>query len=363
MNKIYACVYGCPSNIADCEIALCLLKQASFEIVDNANRSDLNIIFTCIVKTPTEQRMIHLIKELTKLNKPLIVTGCMPKTEQRVIERINPQASLLGPNSIEKIVNVARATLEGKKVIFTEDLRKPKLCLPRVRKNSNIGIIEISNGCLSNCSYCQVKFARGKLFSYPVEKIVEEAKLAIKNGCKELWITSQDNGCYGKDIGTNLPKLLDEICKIEGDFSVRVGMMNPSHTKQILDDLVHVYKIKKIQKFLHLPVQSGSDRILQLMKRGYVVKDFIEIVEKFRKEIPDLFLSTDIIVGFPEETNEDFQATVELLKKIKPNKVNISKFGARPRTEALKMKQLDVKTINDRSKMLHELVKNNFTSS
>jgi MiaB-like tRNA modifying enzyme len=286
----------------------------------------------------------------------------MPKIEQRLIEKLNPQASLVGPDSIEKIVDVTRVTLEGRKIIFTEDLKKPKLCLPRERKNPSIGIIEISNGCLSNCSYCCVKFARGKLFSYPVEKIVEEARQAVKNGCKELWITSQDNSCYGKDIDSSLPELLKEICKIEGEFSVRVGMMNPLYAKNILDELIEVSKDEKIIKFLHLPVQSGSDKILKLMNRGYVVKDFVEIVEKFRKEIPDLFLSTDVIVGFPGETEEDFQKTVELMRKIKPSKINISKFGARPMTEAAKMKQLDNKTINERSKLLHELVKNNFTS-
>lgn len=362
MKKIYASVYGCPTNIADYEMALGLLKENDFEIVDTPAKSDLNIIFTCVVKNPTEQRMIHLIKKFTKLDKPLIVAGCMPRIEQKLIEKINPLASLVGPDSIEKIVDVTRVTLEGRKVIFIEDLKKPKLCLPRARKNSNIGIIEISNGCLSNCSYCCVKFARGKLFSYPVEKIVEEARQAVKNGCKELWITSQDNSCYGKDIDTSLPELLKEICKIEGKFSVRVGMMNPFHLKEILDEMIHVYQNEKILKFLHLPVQSGSDRILKLMNREYAVKDFIEVVEKFRKEILDLFLSTDVIVGFPGETEEDFQKTVELMKKIKPNKINISKFGARPMTEAAKMKQLDNKIINERSKLLHELVKNNFTS-
>jgi MiaB-like tRNA modifying enzyme len=356
-NKIYSEVYGCSANVADYEIALGLLKKAGFELVNNKEESNLNIIFTCTVKQPSTNRMIHKIRELTKLNKPLIVAGCMPKTDYKIIEKINPKASMLGPDSIEKIVNVACATIEGKKIVFLKNLRKPKLCLPRVRKNSVIGIVPISTGCLSNCSYCSVKFARGKLFSYPVKMIVEEANQAINNGCRELYITSQDNGCYGKDINSSLPELLNKICEVEGKFFIRVGMVNPLHIKQILNELIDVYRNEKIFKFLHLPVESGSDNILELMNRGYKVKDFISIVEKFRKKFPLLTLSTDVIVGFPEETERDFNKTLELIEKTKPDIVNISKFGSRPRTEAAKMRQLDRKIINKRSIILTKLVK------
>lgn len=355
--KIFIETYGCPSNKADSEIMVGLLKESGFDITDSPEKSDINIINTCVVKTPTEQRMIHRIRKLTELGKPLVIAGCMPKTEKRIIERINPKASLLGPDSIEKIVDVAYATMQGKKVVFLEDLRRPKVCLPRIRKNPKIGIVEISSGCLSNCSYCIVKFARGRLHSYPVEKIVDEVKRAIKDGCTEIWLTSQDNGCYGLDIGNSLPELLNEVCKVDGDFTIRVGMMNPTHVKQITDELIDAYKDKKILKFLHLPVQSGSNKILKSMKRGYTVEDFLHIVKKFRKEFPGIRLVTDIIVGFPGETEYDFKKTIELIKKIKPNKVNISKFMPRPGTEAEKMKQLDVKTIKKRSVLLANLVK------
>jgi len=357
MVRIYSEVYGCSSNTADQEIVLGLLKKAGFGITNAIENSDMVIIFTCTVKSPTVNRMIYKIKEFTKLDKPMIIAGCMPKTEKRVIENINPKASMLGPNSIEKIVEIAKLTLKDKKTIFTEDLKKPKLCLPRVRKNPIINITPISSGCLSNCSYCSVKFARGKLFSYPIEMIVNEVKNSIKDGCKEIWLTSQDNGCYGFDMGMRLAELLRKICEIDGKFLVRVGMMNPLHTRKILDDLIKVYKNEKIFKFLHLPVESGSDKILDLMKRGYKVKDFINIVRKFRKDIPNLTLSTDIIVRFPSETERDFRKTIELIEKIRPDIVNISKFGSRPRTEAAKMKQLDRNIVNKRSPILHKLVK------
>jgi MiaB-like tRNA modifying enzyme len=358
MKKVYASVYGCPSNIADYEIALGLLKRAGFEIVGDAKKSDLNLIFTCVVKAPSENRMIEKIQQLTKLDKPLIVAGCMTKTSQRMIEKINPNASLLGPDSIEHVAEVVRAALEGKKVIFVSDERKTKLSLSRLRKNKNVGIITISTGCNQSCSYCCVRFARGKLFSYPVNGILADVKQAIKDGCEEIWLTSQDNDSYSYNE-VKLPQLLKEVCKIPGDFKIRVGMMNPTYIKneKLLCDLIESYKNDKVQKFLHIPVQSGSDRILRAMKRGYTVAEFEKIVEQLRKEIPEIYISTDIIVGFPSESKTDFNQTVELIKRMKPNKVNISKFGARPGTEAAKMKQMPVETINERSRKLYEVVK------
>ena len=357
MKKICILTYGCAANFADSEIMAGLLKEKGFEIVNNPKKCDLIILNTCIVKTPTENRMIHKIKELTKLGKPLIVAGCMPVVEKNIIEKINPKASLIGPYSIEKVVFAVEKTLKGKKIVLVEEKKLVKTCFPRLRKNPVIHILTISQGCLSNCSYCVVKFARGNLKSYTLEEIVKEAREAIKNGCKEIWITSQDNACYGKDIKTDLSELLNEICKIEGKFFVRVGMMNPFHLKPILSKIIKTYKNPKIFKFLHLPVQSGSNRILKLMKRGYKVKDFLSIVKKFRKEIPELTLSTDIIVGFPTESEKDFEKTLKLIEKVKPDIVNISKFGKRPKTKAGEMEQIDRKTINKRSKIISELVR------
>lgn len=356
MIKVFSECYGCSASLSDNEIMLGLLKQAGFRVVNTVEDSDINLIVTCSVKAPTEQRMIYRIKELTKINKPLIVAGCMPKVEKEVIERINPHASLLGPDSIEKIVDVVQAAISGKKVIFLKDLKKPKLCLPRFSKNPAIHIAQISTGCDLNCSYCIVKLAKSRLFSYPASTIIEDIRQAVDNGVKEVWITSQDNASYDSN-GLRLPQLLDEICKIEGEFFVRVGMMNPLHVKEILDELIEIYKNEKIFKFLHLPLQSVSNRLLQLMNRKYTVKDFIDIVEKFRKEIPQLTLSTDVIVGFPTEDDDDFNLTDRLVKRMKFDIVNISKFGARPGTTASKMKQLDIKTVNERSAKLHNLVK------
>ncbi|MEM2210742.1 MAG: tRNA (N(6)-L-threonylcarbamoyladenosine(37)-C(2))-methylthiotransferase [Nitrososphaerales archaeon] len=355
--RAYIEVYGCSANVADCEMIMGLLKEAGFQFVNNEYEADVNLIVTCTVKTPTSQRMVYRIKKLTETKKPLIVAGCMPKTEKQLIERINPHASLVGPNAIHKIVDAAINAIHGCESVFIEDLNIPKLHLPRVRVNPIIGIIEIANGCLSKCSFCQVKLARGNLISYSISDIVREARDSINEGCKELWITSQDNGCYGMDIGTNLPQLLNELCKIDGNFYIRVGMMNPQFTLKILNELIEVYKNPKIFKFLHLPLQSGSDRILRLMRRGYTSEQFLYIVQKFKSEINHLTLSTDVIVGFPTEDDEDFQMTINLLEQAKPDIVNISRFGPRPGTEAAHFPQLSNELIKKRSKELHQITR------
>ncbi|MGC8811982.1 MAG: tRNA (N(6)-L-threonylcarbamoyladenosine(37)-C(2))-methylthiotransferase [Candidatus Aenigmatarchaeota archaeon] len=358
MKKIFFISFGCASNQADSEIMKGLLNK-NFELTENLEESDLVIINTCVVKTPTEKRMINKVKEFTKLKKPLIVAGCMTKTEREIIERINPKASLIGPDSLEKIVEATELTLKGEKVVFLKDSRKPKLCLPRIQANPIIRIIQIAEGCAwHNCSYCIVKLARGKIFSYPLDLIKKEAEQAIKEGDKEIWLTSQDTSSYGFDRGKlELPLLLEEICKLEGKFFVRVGMMNPLFTKKILEDLVQSYKNEKIFKFLHLPIQSFSEKILEEMKRGYKPKDALEIIEKFSNSFPNLTLSTDIMVGFPSESEEDFEKTLGFIEKVKPDVVNISKFGPRPRTEAAKMKQLPNHIVKKRSKEAFELVR------
>lgn len=357
MVKIFIETHGCASNQSDSEIMAGLLARAGFEITTSQKNSDLNILNTCNVKLATSHRMIHRIKELTKTGKPLIIAGCMPKTERKNIEKINHEASMIGPDSVQKIVDTVKATLKGKRVVFLKNLRIPKICLPRISKNPVVSIQQIATGCKGNCSYCIVKLARGELFSYPMDLILKDIEDGIKIGYKEFWICSQDNACYGFDIGTTLPELLNRITELEGKFFVRVGMMNPLYTIKILDELIECYKNEKIFKFLHLPLESGSNKVLKIMRRGYKVKDFVYCVKKFRKAVKDLTLATDIIVGHPGEEEKDFMKTIKIIKKVKPDVVNLSKFGARPGTFSSKLEQVDSKVINERSKILHSLIR------
>lgn len=356
-KKIYLETLGCSFNQADSEIMRGLLKNANFQFTNDPSFADVIILNTCYVKSATQNRVIHKIKsfQMDFPEKKLVIAGCMTEIDPKMLVRIAYNSSWLGPHKIKYIVDVVNKILNNNKVRLLGGKKDIKVILPKIRRNSIIAIIQVCEGCSSFCSYCCTRFARGKLFSYPIDSIVKEVEQAIKNGCKELWITSQDNSCYGMDIDSNLPELLNEICRVKEKFFARIGMMNPTYVKSMLDDLIDSYKSGKIFKFLHLPVQSGSNRILKRMNRGYNIRDFKNVVKKFREEFPFLTLSTDIIVGFPGEGNYDYQKTIDLIGKIKPDIVNISKFGSRPGTKAADMEQLDRKTINDRTKKLVNL--------
>jgi MiaB-like tRNA modifying enzyme len=227
--------------------------------------------------------------------------------------------------------------------------------MPKARGNSVSAIVAMAEGCLSSCSYCSVKLARGDLRSYPLELVAEEAKQAIRAGYKEIKLTAQDTAAYGVDIGADLPALIREISSIPGNFKIRVGMVNPTFAKQILPGLLDAYNDEKVYKFLHIPVQSGDDGVLSSMRRGYTVDEFLELVQAFRGTFEDLQLSTDIIVGFPGEDEKAFAHTCELVRKIKPDNVNVSRFTPMPKTDAARMPQVNGREVAKRSRALAEL--------
>ena len=340
--KVFIKTFGCQSNIADSEVIAGILSK-DFEIVKDIKKADIIIVNSCGVKNKTQNKITKYIQDLPKTKK-VFVGGCLPRMFD--LKKLVPNVSgFFDVNSITKI----KELIKDKKEIFSD--KKENLILKSVIRKDKIGRINISKGCLGNCSYCSVKFVRGKLKSYKEEDIIKSIKRALKDDCKLIYLSSQDNSCYGKDIGTNLVNLLKKVVQIKGDFKVRVGMMNPQHILSFLDELVEVYKNDKILKFIHIPIESGSDKVLKEMNRGYKIKDFKKIVKKFRK-IPKMNIATDIIVGFPLEKKEDFNQTLKLIRKINPEVLNISKFGPRPKTKASKLKQLKTQIIKERSRKL-----------
>jgi len=354
MAKIFVEAYGCSASFADSEMISGLILNGGHTLVDNSSESDLNVIVTCSVKDATANKMIHRIKSLK--SKPLVVAGCFPKAEKTTVEKFAGNASLLGPNSLGKTLQVIDSTLNGMKQVSLEDSDLSKVGLPKIRLNPVIGIVEIASGCMSECTFCQTKLSKGDLSSYRLGDIVRQVQTEIKEGCKEVWLTSTDNGCYGFDIGTDLPSLVNAVVEIPDDFMIRVGMMNPMYMSRIKEDLIKSFDNDKVFKFLHIPVQSGSDRVLNDMKRGHTVGTFREIVKKAKERFGDFTISTDVIVGFPSETEEDFQKTVNLLDETRPDMVNLSKYSARPGTEAAEWKQIDVAEVKRRSKIIFEQI-------
>lgn len=340
MNVFFE-TYGCSLNYADSLLMIGLLKNAGYSIVDNEKCADIIVINTCTVKQTTERKIIKRIKSLK--NKKLVITGCLVQVNPDLFN----EHSLIGCEAVHSIVDACESLIKDVK-----RKRVQKLNLVPLRKNKVIEIIPISQGCLGDCNYCQTKFARGRLYSYDEKDIIRHAKKALEHGAKELWLTSQDTGCYGFDKNTNLAMLLKKLIELPYDFRIRIGMMNPNNLKIIINDLLKVFKSKKIFKFLHIPIQSGSDKVLKSMNRQYSIKEFKLFVKKIRKEFYDINISTDIICGYPSETEKDWQESIELIKWLKPGVLNISRFWARPGTKAEKLKQLHGRETKKRSREL-----------
>lgn len=359
--QVFVKSFGCSTNFSDGEVLAGCLAEAGYKIVDSISVADIVIYNTCAVKGPTENRMIELLKRVPA-DKKLIVAGCLPLIN---FERLCREArfdGVVGPAAGDKIVDVVRRVVAGERVVALENSlsAKPSLCLPRLKLNPLISIIPVNYGCLGACAYCCVVFARGRLRSYTVKEIVEKVSEDVASGSKEIWLTSQDTACYGRDLNTNLAELLNEICEIEGAFKVRVGMMTPNMVLDILDDLIQAFKNEKIFKFVHLPVQSGDNKVLRRMRRFYSVEDFKSIVDAFRKGHPEITLATDVICGFPGEGESEFEKTIRLIEEVKPDIVNVSKFFVRPKTEAAKMQNdfVPLQEIKRRSNLASAVARN-----
>lgn len=358
-KAVYVESYGCPSNKFDLEIMLARLFYAGYRTVRDAKSSDILLINTCGVKKPTEDRILQRLRVLSELNKPLIVSGCLPKINLPAIYKAVSSFSVaLDPYSVDRIIEAAIAAEKGErnKLFFSE---KPgiKLLQPKIRLSEPIEIVQISEGCAGACTFCCVRFARGGLLSYPKDLVAKRISRAVQGGAREIWITSQDTGAYGLDVGTDLAELLKDCCRVEGDFLIRVGMMNPNHVSRILEHLARAYKDSKVFKFLHLPVQSGDNEVLKRMNRSYSVEDFERIVSTFRKTIPEITLSTDVICGFPAETEGAFEKTIQLVRRVKPDIINVSRFFPRPNTPAESMNQLPIEEVKRRSQHLSGIAK------
>jgi threonylcarbamoyladenosine tRNA methylthiotransferase CDKAL1 len=357
--KVFIKNFGCSSNVADGEVLAGCLSKAEFHLTTTESEADLLIYNTCAVKGPTENRIINEIKHAPK-DKKIIIAGCLPKISfERLLREVHFDGAV-GPSVGGEIEDVVKRVLAGERIVdLCNEEKKPLLSLPRQTSNPVVSIVPINYGCLGNCAYCCVIQARGHLRSYSIQEVTERVQKDYTSGSKEFWVTSQDTASYGRDIGTDLAELLFALGCLGGDFRVRVGMMTPNLVKDMQSRLIVAFKAEKVFKFLHLPVQSGDDAVLRCMRRFYTAAEFRETVDAFRADHPDLTLATDIIVGFPGETAVAFENTLRLLEEVKPDIVNVSKFFARPKTAAWKMKDglVEKEEIKRRSTVASELVK------
>ncbi|MEK6972836.1 MAG: tRNA (N(6)-L-threonylcarbamoyladenosine(37)-C(2))-methylthiotransferase [archaeon] len=344
MQNIFVEGYGCSHNLSDTAKIKWLVKE-NYSLVENPEKADIIIFNGCTVKKPTENHMLNVLKKRLALKNvnSLVVFGCLARINKKELDAIQ---------------NTKLKVFEG----------LPELChflkLPIIdfspamlecMQNKIISILPISTGCLGNCSFCCVKKARGNLKSFNPQELNAKFKNLAKQS-KEIWLCSEDTGCYGLDIKSSLPELLETILSNEGAYRIRLGMLNPQWLDRYFDQIADFYTDKRMYKFLHLPLQSGSDKILKLMNRAYTFDKYYSLIKEFRKKVKNCTISTDIIVGFPGETEEDFQKTVTAMQVVKPDVPNISRYYNRPFAAASSFKdQVQGRELKKRSRLLFSI--------
>ena len=331
--------YGCTANQGETLEMRDHANQLGHELASSSDSAETVVLGTCTVIESTQNKMERRISDLMDQGKNVIVSGCMATADTKILETKFPEAPLVSPGDIEGL----------------GDLIGRGGCKPEKQESPLSTILPISSGCLGRCTYCATLRARGRVTSRSINDIFFKAQYAIDCGSKELLLTSQDNGAFGADSDTSLELLLNELSHLDGDFRLRVGMLNPMLVSGRSESMAKAWGDSRTYKFLHLPIQSGSQKILDSMVRDHSLEDFWEVVDTFRSYYPEMMIITDVITGFPGENEEDHQATVDLLKRLLPDLVNITRFSPRQGTPAAKLKRLNGKIVKDRSRQLTSL--------
>ncbi|XP_038567823.1 threonylcarbamoyladenosine tRNA methylthiotransferase isoform X1 [Micropterus salmoides] len=360
-QKIWMKTWGCSHNNSDGEYMAGQLAASGYKITEDPTEADLWLLNSCTVKNPAEDHFRNSIKKAQEQDKKVVVAGCVPQAQPRM--DYLKGLSIIGVQQIDRVVEVVDEAVKGHSVRLLGQkkdggrrLGGARLDLPKIRKNPLIEIISINTGCLNACTYCKTKHARGDLASYPVAELVERARQSFQEGVCEIWLTSEDTGAYGRDIGTDLPTLLWRLVEeIPEGAMLRLGMTNPPYILEHLEEMAKILNHPRVYAFLHVPVQSASDSVLMDMKREYCIDDFKKVVDFLKERVPGVTIATDIICGFPGETDEDFQETVDLVKLYRFPSLFINQFYPRPGTPAAKMEQVPAQVKKQRTKELSQL--------
>ncbi|XP_022099435.1 threonylcarbamoyladenosine tRNA methylthiotransferase-like [Acanthaster planci] len=360
-QKIYVKTWGCSHNNSDGEYMAGQLAAYGYQITGEPQEADLWLLNSCTVKNPAEDHFRNEVQRARRLAKHLVVAGCVPQGQPK-LDYING-VSVVGVQQIDRVVEVVEETLKGHTVRLLKQKKKEgkkiggaPLDLPKIRKNPLIEILAINTGCLNQCTYCKTKHARGELGSYQPEELVERARQSFQEGVCEIWLTSEDTGAYGRDIGVTITELLWQLVEVipEG-CRMRIGMTNPPYILEHLEEMAKILNHPRVYSFLHVPVQAGSDNVLLDMKREYSVADFQHVVDFLKERVPGITVATDIICGFPTETEEDFEETMKLVEQYKFPSLFINQFFPRPGTPAAKMPQVPAQVKKARTKKLSTL--------
>jgi len=333
--------YGCTANQGETLEMRDHANQLGHELASSSDSAKTVVLGTCTVIESTQNKMEKRISELMDQGKKVIVSGCMATADTKILGEKFPEAPLVSPGDVGGL----------------GDLIGRGGCKPETLDSPLAAILPISSGCLGRCTYCATLRARGRVTSRSVNDIFFKAQYAIDSGSKELLLTSQDNGAFGADSDSSLELLLGELSHLEGDFRLRVGMLNPMLVSGRSEAMAKAWGDSRVYKFMHLPIQSGSQKILDSMVRDHTLEEFWEVVDVFRKYYPEMMIITDIITGFPGETDADHQDTVDLLNRLSPDLVNVTRFSPRKGTPASRYKRVHGRIVKKRSRELTSLRK------
>ena len=386
-QSIYVKTYGCSHNHSDSEYMCGLLAQYGYKLVGEVRRrgpvaeltrqppatpslssprllfsqadkgdADLWLINSCTVKNPSQEHLQTDISRGRGLGKPVVVAGCVSQAEPD--NQHWKGLSIVGVQQLERVVEVVQESLRGNSVQLLERRERPALDLPKVRRNRYVEIIPCNTGCLGACTYCKTVFARGRLGSYDPAALLSRLRDAVAEGVREVWLTSEDTGAYGRDIGSSMPEMVNALLDALPDGTMlRVGMTNPPYMLEHLPAIAALLRHPRCYAFLHVPVQSGSNAVLGAMRREYTVEQFEQVADALLAAVPDMTLATDIIAGFPGESEDDHLATLRLVRKYRFPVLNISQFYPRPGTPAAKMRRVATHIVKERTRDLTAVFK------
>ena len=364
MKKVYVRSNGCIDNLLDGKSFRTYFKDNDWEVVEDPAKADMIIANTCAYDKLHEDTSVQDIEELKKYGAELVVMGCLPKINKDRLDKVFDGVSY-GPKERNKIKDLIGsdkdipwkeqntiddadiAELPHRQVVHKVAKMKkmagrigeyilPEFEIGDLTGDQHSFFLVLGEGCLGNCAYCAIKNAKGGLSSVPAEKIVETFRKGLADGHKRFILTADDTGAYGQDIGTDLPSLLEQILAIEGDYKLNIYHLEPNWLIKYFDFFKKVFSSGKID-VIFAPIQSGSDTILKAMRRPYKVDDYLHCIRELRKELPSLKIWNQFIVGFPGETEEDFNGSLRVLDEVSFNVVQAFEYSDRPGTSATKM--------------------------
>jgi tRNA-2-methylthio-N6-dimethylallyladenosine synthase len=344
MAKLHLITYGCQMNEYDSERVAGLLREHQYELTDSEADADLVLVNTCAIREKAEDKVFSKLGELGKLKRDrpglmVGVMGCMAQLHKAEIQRRAPQVDLVfGSPAIARVGElVARARQQGLPVLETGEGPLVKITAKPASASRLKAFVTVMEGCEKHCTFCVVPTTRGRERSHTPESIVAEVRGLVAEGCREVTLLGQTVNAYGRDLTppTDLAALFEAVNDVEGLARIRFTTSNPYNLTPRL--IAAVRDVPKVCEWFHLPLQSGSDRILKRMNRGYTTATYLGLIDALRDTVPDISLSTDIIVGFPGETDADFAATLDILERVGYDNAFVFRYSPRPGTPAAAM--------------------------